>query len=121
MKKYVMIMIIVMWKCQMKTKLKYYYGEKSLEFPAIIYADLERLLEKMLSCQDNPKKSYTEKKTKHTPSGYSLFANCSFDASKNKLDCYKRKDCMEKFCKDLKEYTMKIINYEKKRNDNINR
>ena len=46
MKKYVMIMIIVMWKCQMKTKLKYYYGEKSLEFPAIIYADLERLLEK---------------------------------------------------------------------------
>ena len=57
-----MIMIIVMWKCQMKTKLKYYYGEKSLEFSAIIYADLERLLEKMLSCQDNPKKSYTEKK-----------------------------------------------------------
>ena len=62
MKKYVMIMIIVMWKCQMKTKLKYYYGEKSLKFPAIIYADLECLLEKMLSCQDNPEKSYTEKK-----------------------------------------------------------
>ena len=116
MKKYVMIMIIVMWKCQMKTKLKYYYGEKSLEFPAIIYADLERLLEKMLSCQDNPRNSYTEKKTKHTPSG-----NCSFDASKNKFDFYKRKDCMEKFCKDLKEYALKIINYEKKRNDTINR
>ena len=40
----------------MKTKLKYYYGEKSLEFPAIIYADLERLLEKMLSCQEKLKK-----------------------------------------------------------------
>ena len=99
MKKYVMIMIIVMWKCQMKTKLKYYYGEKSLEFPAIIYADLERLLEKMLSCQDNPKKSYTEKKTKHTPSGYSLFANCSFDASKNNLIVTKGKTAWKSFVK----------------------
>ena len=50
------------------------------------------------------------KKTMHTPSGYSLFQNCSFDSTKNKLDCYSKKDCMEKFCK---EHAMKIINYEK--------
>ena len=55
-----------------------------------------------------------KKKTKHLPSGYSLFTNCSFDATKNKLDCYKGEDCMEKFCKDLREHAMKIINYEKK-------
>ena len=42
--------------------LKYNYGEKSLKVPAIIYADLERLLEKMHSCQNNPEKSYAEKK-----------------------------------------------------------
>ena len=42
----------------------------------MIYADLECLLEKIHSCQNNPEKSYTEKKTKHTPSGYSLFTNC---------------------------------------------
>ena len=42
--------------------LKYNYGEKSLKLPAIIYADLECLLEKMHSCQNNPEKSYTEKK-----------------------------------------------------------
>ena len=53
----------------------------------MIYADLECLLEKMHSCQNNPEKSYTEQKTKHTSSGYSLFTNCSFDAAKNKLDC----------------------------------
>ena len=62
--------------------LKYYYGKKSLNVPAINYADLERLLEKMHSRQNNIKKSYTEKKTKHTPSGYSLFTNCSFDVIK---------------------------------------
>ena len=62
--------------------LKYNYGEKSLKVPAIIYADLECLLEKMHSCQNNLEKSYTEKETKDKASGYSLFTNCSFDAIK---------------------------------------
>ena len=37
-----------------------------------------------------------------------------FDATKNKLDCYKGEDCMEKFCKDVRDHAMKIINYEEK-------
>ena len=45
--------------------LKYNHGEKSLKAPFVIYADLE----KMHPCQNNFEKSYTEKKTKHTPSG----------------------------------------------------
>ena len=48
------------------------------------------------------------------PSGYSLFTNCSFNATKNKTDCYRGKDCMERFCKDLRDHAMKIINYEEK-------
>ena len=94
--------------------LKYNYGEKSLKVPAIIYAHFECYLEKMHSCQNNPEKSHTEKKTKHTPSGYSLFTNYLFDAAKNKLDCSRGKDCMERFCKDLKKHAMTIIDYEKK-------
>ena len=43
--------------------LKYNHGEKSLKAPAIIYADSEGLLEKMHLCQNNPEKSYTEKKS----------------------------------------------------------
>ena len=42
--------------------LKYNHGEKSMKAPFITYADLECLLEKIHSCQDNPQKSYTEKK-----------------------------------------------------------
>ena len=68
----------------------------------------------MHSCQNSLEKSYTEKKTKHTPSGYSIFTSCSFDPTKNNLDCCKGEDCMESFCKDLREHAMKIINYEKK-------
>ena len=58
-----------------------------LKAPAIIYADLECLLEKIQSCQNNPEKSYTEKNPKHMPSGYSIFTSSSYDPTKNKLDC----------------------------------
>ena len=44
---------------------------------------------------------------------------CSFDEEENKLDHYRGRDCINKLCKNLKEHTMKIINYEKKRNDTI--
>ena len=60
------------------------------------------------------------KKNKHMASGYSLFTDCSFDAAKNNLDCYRGKDYMETFCKDLREHTIRIVNYEKKRNDTTN-
>ena len=41
---------------------KYNHGEKSLKAPFMIYADSESILEKTHSCQNNPEKSYTEKK-----------------------------------------------------------
>ena len=78
--------------------LKYNHGEKSMRVPFIIYTDLECLLEKMHSCQNNPEKSYTENKLKYTPSGYSLFTNFSFNATK-KLGCYRGKDLWKKFPK----------------------
>ena len=37
-----------------------------------------------------------------------------FMKKENKLDCYKGEDCMERFCKDLREHAMKIINNEEK-------
>ena len=52
---------------------------------------------------------------KHTPSDYSIFTNCLFDESKNKISYYRGDDCKKKFCKDLREHSTKIINYEKKR------
>ena len=45
--------------------LKYNYGEKSLRTPFVIYADLECLLLKQQSCQNNLSKSYTERKAIH--------------------------------------------------------
>ena len=42
-----------------------------------------------------------------------MFTSCSFDPTKNKLDYYKGEDCTGRFCKDLIEHGMKIINCEK--------
>ena len=41
--------------------LKYNHREKLLKVPAIIYADLESLFEKMHSCQNNFENCYTKK------------------------------------------------------------
>ena len=53
-----------------------------MKLPFTIYADLECLLEKMSTCQNNPNESSTTKINKHTPSDYSLFIHFSFDNSK---------------------------------------
>ena len=101
--------------------LIYNHGEKSMKVSFIIYADEESLLEEINTCHNNPEKSSATKINKHTPSGYSLFTHCSFDATKNKFDYYRGKNCMKNFCLDLKEHVTKRINYEKKRNDTINK
>ena len=50
------------------------------------------MLKKVQSCQNNPEKSYTEKKARHEPSGWSTFIRCSFDEKENKLDHNRGKD-----------------------------
>ena len=94
--------------------LKHNPGEKSLKASFVIYLDLECLLKKEQSCQNNPEKSYTEKKAKHEPSGWAMLTKCLFNKKENKLDYYREKYCIEKLCKKLKEHAMKIINYEEK-------
>ena len=43
-------------------------------------------LKNIHSCQNNPEKSYIDKKTMHEASGYSMFTYCSFDSTKKKVD-----------------------------------
>ena len=91
--------------------LKYHSGEKSLKASFIIYADLECILKKEQSCQNNPENSYTERNAKHKPSGYSCSLICSFDKTKNIYNFYRGKDCNERFCKNVKELAIEISNY----------
>ena len=69
--------------------LKFSHGEKSLKDPFMITFDLECLLKKEQSCQNNPEKTYTEKKTEYESSGYSWDLVCSFDPRENKHNFYR--------------------------------
>ena len=99
---------------QFNKTLKYNHGEKSLKTSFKIYADFECLLIKQQSCQDNPNESFTEKKAIHEPCRYALAFVSSFDSKQNKRNFYMGKDCIKRFCSDLKELRTKIINSEQK-------
>ena len=64
---------------------KYNRDKKSLNTTLVIYADTESLLEKIHTCDNNPKESVTSKLSKNTEcSCYSIFTQCSLNSSKNK-------------------------------------
>ena len=64
-------------RVEMPTKdndtIKYNQGEKSIKLPFVVYVDLECLLEKIITCQNNPNESSTTEINKHTPSSNRLF------------------------------------------------
>ena len=93
--------------------LKYNHGEKSLKALFMIYADVECLLEKMHSCQNNPEKSYTEKKLNMNL----LVTHClqTVHLMKQKTNLiFTKVQTMERFCKDLSGHAMRILNFEEK-------
>ena len=94
--------------------IKYNPGEKSLKAPFSFFLDLECILKKLQSSQNNLEKSYTEKKARHEPSGLALYTRCSFDKNENKFTNHWGKDCIEELCKKLKESAIEVINREKK-------
>ena len=94
--------------------IKYSPGEKSLKASFSFFLDLECILKKLQSSQNNSEKSYTEKKARHEPSGLALYTKCSFDKKENKLNNYRGKGCIEELCEKSKENAMEIINHEKK-------
>ena len=57
-------------------KMKYNPGEKSLKAPFSFFLDLECILKKLQSSQNNPEKSYQKKKARHEPSGWALYTTC---------------------------------------------
>ena len=83
--------------------IKYHPGVKSIRAPYAIFTDIEHLLKKMDTCTNDPDKSSTPQLNKHEMCGYSLATRCSFDEKDNAIDYYRGKDCLKKFCQDLKK------------------
>ena len=97
-----------------KKILKYNAGEKSLKVPFMIYADLECLVGKIDTCQNDPKKSSTEKKAEHMPSGYwvRLLNNESY---------YECKECNDESYKSINGLIKKFPNTYRFCNGDVNK
>ena len=95
--------------------LEFSQYQKPDKAPFIVYENLECLTEKIDGCKDDPKNSSTAKVSKNIPSSFLRSRISSFKSIKNKHDVYRGKDCTKKFCESLRECTMKIINFKKKK------
>ena len=94
--------------------LEYKHSQKSKIAPLVIYSYLESLLQKTNDGNNDENKSTIEINN-HIPCGYSMYTQCSFDNTKNKLDHYRVEGCMKKFADSLKDHVSIIINYEQKK------
>ena len=84
------------------------------ETPSFIYADLEYLINKIDRCKNNSEKLSTANLVEHFPCRYSMYMIWTFDGIEYKHGVYQGEHCIKKFCESLREYTMNIINFEKK-------
>ena len=89
---------------------EYKENQKSKKAPFVIYSDLECLLEKT----NDDENKHTATVNNHTPCGYSIYTQCSFGDTKNKLDYYRGEDCIEKSTDHLKDHATSILDYEQK-------
>ena len=80
-----------------------------------IYADLVCIIEKIDGCKNNPEISSTTKVRKYIPSGFSMSIISPFRSTENKHEIYRGKDCIKKFCKFLRDFAIKIVNFKKKK------
>ena len=87
--------------------LEFNQYQKSDKVPFIIYPDLECLIENIDGSKNNPGNSSTRKVSEYISSSFSKSTISSFKSIENK-HAYRGKDCIKKFCKYLRERTMKI-------------
>ena len=83
-------------------------GQNQFKVPFVIYMDLESILEPIQGCSPDPMISYTEKVNKHTPSGFFTHSTFAYGEVKDPLKLYRGKDCIEKFCKYVKEEAKRL-------------
>ena len=89
-------------------------GKNCLRVLIVVYADFECLLSKMNSCENCPDKSYTEKKRKHIPCGYSITTCYSYNQTLNKSAYYRGPDCVENVSQELKKILSDNMYFEEK-------
>ena len=69
--------------------LEFNQYQKNDKTSFIIYSDLQRLIEKIDECKNNPENPFTTSVCKDITSGFSMSTISSLKSVKNKLDVYR--------------------------------
>ena len=77
---------------------------KQLSVPFVIYADFEAITEKVVSCQPNNDKSYTEAYQNHKDCGYGYKVVCCYEDKYSKpVQIYRGENAVHKFMENMLE------------------
>ena len=82
-----------------------------MKIPFVICADMESMLNKISSSDNDPTKLFASKINLRR--GYSSFTCCTFDTNKGKQNFYRGRNSLKKSCENVKEHSTVIINCEK--------
>ena len=91
--------------------LEFKQHQKSDKAPFIIYADLERIMEKIDGCENNAENSLTTKVSEYIPSGFSMFTISTFRSIEHKHDVCRGKKCVKRFWKSSRDHAIKIFSF----------
>ena len=72
---------------------------KIIKVRAAYYCDIESLIKKTDTCDNNSKQSFTTKISKHEACGFSIVKKSQLTHIREKNICYRGEDSMKKYCK----------------------
>ena len=73
-----------------------------------MYADFEAILRPVHGPSPSPNESYTKEINQHIPSGFCVYSNFAYGEVKDPLKLYRGKDCVQAFCKYIKEEARRL-------------
>ena len=91
-------------RVEMPTKnpiVKYTDGQYQFKVPFVIYADFESILVPVSGAANNPEMSSTRGINVHQPSGWCMQSIFSYSNKLNKLQQYRGRVCVSKFCETI--------------------
>lgn len=87
------------------TKMEFKNHQNSILQPIVVYADFESVLRPVQSCENEPGRSNSSKKTLHVASSYGYLVKYAHDSSKDYLEVYRQEEdgenCTKRFVNSL--------------------
>ena len=84
--------------------IEFYDGQNQFKVPFMMYPDFEVILELTQErVPVDPNEPYIMKVNQHIPSGWCVYSKFAYRDIKDPLTIYRGKDCMEKFCKYIRQ------------------